>query len=78
MQIQAGLVRVNYSNPPEPDFVAQVKCPTGALQIEEVHRKLEAFKPAAPAPKPAAPAPKPAAPAPKPAAPAEPKKEESK
>ena len=63
MQMQAGLVRVNYSNPPEPDFVAQVKCPTGALQIEEIHRKLEAFKPAAPAPKPAAPAAKPAAPA---------------
>ena len=60
MQMQAGLVRVNYSNPPEPDFVAQVKCPTGALQIEEIHRKLEPFKPA---PKPAAPAAKPAAPA---------------
>ena len=51
MQMQGGLVRVNYSNPPEPGFLEQVKCPTGALQLEEAHRKIEALKPAAPAPK---------------------------
>ena len=57
MQMQAGLVRVNYSNPPEASFVEQVKCPTGALQVEEIHRKIAALKPAESAPK-AAPAPK--------------------
>ena len=57
MQMQGGLVRVNYSNPPEASFVEQVKCPTGALQVEEIHRKIAALKPAEPAPK-AAPAPK--------------------
>ena len=57
MQMQGGLVRVNYSNPPEASFVEQVKCPTGALQVEEIHRKIAALKPVEPAPK-AAPAPK--------------------
>ena len=57
MQMQGGLVRVNYSNPPEASFVEQVKCPTGALQVEEIHRRIAALKPAEPAPK-AAPAPK--------------------
>ena len=41
MNVQDQLVRVNYKNPPEdPAFVEQVKCPTGALQTEESHRRL--------------------------------------
>lgn len=47
MSVQDQLVRVTYSNPPDESFVEQVKCPTGALQTEEAHRRLV---PCAPAP----------------------------
>lgn len=39
MNKQGELVRVNYANPPDPEFVERVKCPTGALSTEEAHRK---------------------------------------
>ncbi|MBO5201204.1 MAG: hypothetical protein J6C30_00565, partial [Lentisphaeria bacterium] len=40
MNVQDQLIRVIYSNPPDPSFVEGVKCPTGALQTEESHRCL--------------------------------------
>ncbi len=40
MNVQDQLIRVIYSNPPDPSFVEEVKCPTGALQTEESHRCL--------------------------------------
>lgn len=40
MNVQDQLIRVVYSNPPDPSFVEGVKCPTGALQTEESHRCL--------------------------------------
>lgn len=36
MLIQQGLVRVNYNNPPAPEFVEKVGCPTGALMVDPV------------------------------------------
>ena len=40
MQMQAQLVRVNYSDPPDVSIVANAKCPTSCLQTEEAHRHL--------------------------------------
>ncbi len=40
MNVQDQLIRVIYSNPPPESFVDEAKCPTGALQTEESHRRL--------------------------------------
>lgn len=40
MQIQAQLVRVNYSDPPDVSIIEKAQCPTECLQTEESHRHL--------------------------------------